>query len=65
MKKQKSSLVRITLVKSPIGQSKRQKATLTTLGLKRINQIVEHKDNDTLRGMLDRVSHLIHVEELE
>ena len=64
MAKQKSSLVRITLFKSPIGRSGRQKRTLETLGLKRINQTVEHKDSDTLRGMLDRVSHLVRVEEL-
>ncbi|MEA2008019.1 MAG: 50S ribosomal protein L30 [Chloroflexota bacterium] len=65
MDKQKPSFVRVTLFRSPIGQNKRQRKTLETLGLKRINQSVEHKDCDSLRGMIDRVSHLIHVEELE
>jgi large subunit ribosomal protein L30 len=54
----------ITLVKSPIGYSKRQKATLRVLGLKKLNQTVTHKDNVVLRGMLDKVSHLVVVEEL-
>lgn len=54
---------RITLVRSPIGYSERQKATVRALGLRRINQTVEHEDSPTLRGMLAKVSHLIEVEE--
>ena len=64
MAKKKSPLLRITLFKSAIGYSKRQKRTLVALGLKRLGQTVEHKDNECLRGMLNRVSHLIHVEEI-
>lgn len=55
--------IRITLVRSPIGYSERQKATVRALGLRRINQTVEHEDSPTLRGMLAKVSHLIEVEE--
>ena len=63
MAKKKQSQLQITLVKSPIGYSKRQKATLKALGLKKLNQMVTHKDNDVLQGMLDKVSHLVKVEE--
>jgi large subunit ribosomal protein L30 len=62
MAKKKTSQVRVTLVKSPIGQNKRQRSTLETLGLKRINQTVVHKDNPSLRGMLDKVQHLVRIE---
>ena len=55
--------LRVTLVKSTIGYSKRQKATVRALGLRRINHTVEHVDNPALRGMLFKVSHLIKVEE--
>jgi len=57
------SVVRITLVKSPIGYSERHKATVRALGLRRMNQTVEHVDSPTLRGMLAKVNHLVVVEE--
>ncbi len=63
MAKKKQTQLQITLVKSPIGYSKRQKATLKALGLKKLNQTVTHKDNIVLQGMLDKVSHLVKVEE--
>jgi len=59
----KEKWVRITLIKSPIGYSKQQKNTVRALGLRRMNQTVEHKDMPTLRGMLDKVRHLVLVEE--
>ena len=59
-----SKIVRVTLVKSPIGYSKRQKGTVRALGLRRMNQTVEHVDSPTLRGMLNKVSHLVVVEEV-
>ena len=62
-KKSKPSTLKITLVKSPIGYSERQKKTVRALGLRRMNQTVEQVDTPVLRGMLDRVSHLIQVEE--
>jgi large subunit ribosomal protein L30 len=62
-KKAAEKKLRVTLVKSPIGYSKRQKATVRALGLRRMNHTVEHVDNPALRGMLVKVSHLIKVEE--
>ena len=64
-KTSKSKPVRITLVKSPIGYSKRQKATVQALGLHRMQQTVEQVDSVTLRGMLAKVSHLVKIEEEE
>ena len=55
--------VRVTLVKSPIGYSKRHKATIRALGLHRMHQTVEHVDSPSLRGMLYQVSNLVVVEE--
>jgi large subunit ribosomal protein L30 len=55
--------LRVTLVRSAIGYSKDQKATVKALGLRRLNQTVEHKDTPALRGMLNKVIHLLKVEE--
>ena len=55
--------VRITLVRSTIGFSKRHKATVRALGLRRLHQTVEHVDTPTLRGMLYVVDRLVVVEE--
>lgn len=59
----KAKTVRVTLVRSPIGYSQRQKATVRALGLRRINQTVEHEDTPVIRGMIAKVSHLVRVEE--
>lgn len=63
-KKKKQNRLRITLVKSPIGYSQRQKATVRSLGLRRMNHAVEHDDTDVIRGMIAKVSHLVEVEEM-
>jgi len=56
----------ITLVKSPIGYSKRHKATVRALGLCRMNQTVGQVDTPAIRGMLSKVNHLVEVvEEVE
>jgi large subunit ribosomal protein L30 len=55
--------LRVTLVKSPIGFTKDQKATVRALGLHRMHQTVEHKDTPALRGMLTKVIHLLKIEE--
>lgn len=55
--------LRVTLVKSPIGYTKDQKATVRALGLRRMNQTVEHVDTPALRGMLNKIGHLIKVQE--
>ena len=55
----------VTLVKSPIGYTKRQKATVRALGLNHLHQTVEHTDTPAVRGMLTKISHLLRVEEKE
>jgi large subunit ribosomal protein L30 len=60
----KEKIIRITLVKSPIGYSKEHKATVRSLGLRKMHQTVEHVDSPTLRGMLYKVNHLVKVEEV-
>lgn len=64
-RKKKEKYVQITLTKSPIGYSQRQKGTVKALGLNRLNQTVEHVDTPVLRGMISRVSHLVDVEEVK
>jgi large subunit ribosomal protein L30 len=51
------------LVKSPIGYTKDQKATVRALGLRRMNQTIEHKDSPAIRGMLNKIIHLVKIEE--
>ena len=57
----KDKSLRITLVKSPLGYSKRHKGTIRALGLRRLQQTVEHVDSPQLRGMLYKVSHLLDI----
>lgn len=52
----------VTLVKSGIGYKEDQKRTLKALGLRRMNQCVEHEDSATIRGMINKVRHLVTVE---
>jgi large subunit ribosomal protein L30 len=56
--------VKITQKKSKIDQTKRQKETLRAVGLRKINQSVEKEMNPQIRGMIDKVSHLVEVEEI-
>ncbi|GAB4503619.1 MAG: 50S ribosomal protein L30 [Anaerolineales bacterium] len=62
-KKATGKVLRVTLTKSPIGYTKDQKATVRALGLRRMNQTVEHADSPALRGMLNKIIHLIQIEE--
>jgi len=55
---------KITQVKSGIGQTKRQKATLEALGLKKLNQTREIEGSPSVEGMIDKVKHLLKVEEI-
>lgn len=55
--------LRVTLVRSPIGYTKDQKATVRALGLRRMNHTVEHKDSPAIRGMLNKIIHLVKIEE--
>ncbi len=63
--KKKQKILRITLTKSPIGYSERQKRTVRALGLRRMNQTVEQADTPVIRGMVAKVQHLVTVEEVE
>jgi large subunit ribosomal protein L30 len=54
--------VRITQVRSEIGQSRRHRGTLRALGLGKIGRTVEHDDGPVLTGMLRKVRHLVRVE---
>ena len=62
-KAQKKTMLRVTLVKSPIGFPVPQKRTVKALGLNRMHQTVEHEDTPALRGMLNSVIHLLQIEE--
>ncbi|MBM7716949.1 50S ribosomal protein L30 [Siminovitchia sp. FSL H7-0308] len=53
----------ITLTRSLIGRTKDQRDTVEALGLRKINQTVEHNDNPAIRGMINKVSHLVTVKE--
>ena len=60
----KKNIIKITLVKSPIGYKEKAKKTIEALGLKRINQSVEHTANDSIIGMIKIVDYLVKVEEV-
>ena len=55
--------LRVKWVKSAIGYSKDQKATIRALGLRKLQQTVEHEDHPSIRGMIRKVVHLVQVEE--
>jgi len=56
--------IRITLIRSPLGRKPSQRLTINALGLRCINHTVEHNDTPQIRGMINRVGHLVAVEEL-
>lgn len=58
------SKLKIKLIRSGIGKSHDQKATLVALGLRHLNQEVVHPDNGPIRGMIFKVKHLVEVEEV-
>ncbi len=60
-----AKMLRITLVRSPIGYSIRQKQTVRLLGLRKLHQVVERPDTPTVRGMVNKIPHLLRVEEVE
>ncbi|MFQ5341038.1 MAG: 50S ribosomal protein L30 [Anaerolineae bacterium] len=63
-RKKQAGRLRITWVKSAIGQPKRQKQTIRALGLRKLHQTVERPDTPDVRGMVDSVGHLVEVEEI-
>lgn len=64
MAKAKSKRIKITLVRSTIGQKPEKRATVRSLGLKKINSVVEQDANPAVLGMVNAVSHLVKVEEI-
>jgi len=57
------SKLHITWVKSGIGYNRDQRKTLKALGFRRLNQRVAHEDSNSVRGMINKVKHLVRVEE--
>jgi large subunit ribosomal protein L30 len=57
--------LRIRLTRSASGRKQDQKATVRALGIRRLNQAVEHNDTPQIRGMIFKIRHLLEVEELQ
>ncbi|MFP4060101.1 MAG: 50S ribosomal protein L30 [Bacteroidales bacterium] len=57
--------VKVTQVKSKIGSSERQKRTLQALGLRKMHQEVEHDATPQIIGMINKIKHLVNVEEIK
>ena len=57
--------LKITYTRSSIGYVKDQKGTIRALGLRKLYQTVEHDDNPVIRGMVNKVRHLVTVEEID
>lgn len=55
--------IKVTQVKSVIDRPKKQKATMQALGLRKMNQTVEHEGTPQVLGMIDKVKHLVKTEE--
>jgi large subunit ribosomal protein L30 len=60
-----SGTIRITYYRSAIGFSRDQRETVRSLGFHRLNQTIEKPDNQSIRGMINKVRHLVRVEEAE
>lgn len=56
--------IRITQIKSKIGQPERQKRILEALGIKKMHQTVEHDDSPQIMGMVQKLKHLVKVENI-
>ncbi len=63
-KKTENKLLKITLVKSPIGYNGKQRVIAQSLGLRKMQSSVTIHDTPTIRGMIDKISHLLRVEEV-
>jgi large subunit ribosomal protein L30 len=62
--RKRRSAIRIRLVRSVIGTPLDQKATVRALGLKRLGDVVEKRDDAVVRGMIEKVKHVVEVEEV-
>ncbi len=56
--------LKITLVHSPIGAIPKQRATVKALGFHKVYQSKIHQDNTAIRGMIQKINHLVKVEEI-
>ena len=61
--KETGKKLKITLIKSTIGQVPKNRATVAAMGLRKINQTVELPDNTSTRGQIQKVRHMVKVEE--
>ena len=61
--KAETKKLKITLVRSTIGQVPKNRATIAAMGLRKINQTVELPDNEATRGQIQKVRHMVKVEE--
>jgi large subunit ribosomal protein L30 len=59
-----ATALRITLIRSSIGAKPKQRGTLRALGLRRLHQTVELPDRPEIRGMIERIPHLVTIEEV-
>tara|TARA_R110001583_G_scaffold120945_1_gene272220 strand:+ start:177 stop:359 length:183 start_codon:yes stop_codon:yes gene_type:complete len=57
--------IRVTQVKSKIGRLQSQKRTLEALGLRKMNQVIEHEATPSIIGMVNTVKHLVSFEEIK
>lgn len=57
--------VRVTQIRSAINRPKRQKLTLEALGIKKLNRPIEHEATPQVLGMIDKVKHLLKIEEIK
>jgi large subunit ribosomal protein L30 len=55
--------LKLKLVRSPIGSTERQRATVRALGLRKLHQVVEQSDSPVTRGMVQKVEHLVRIVE--
>jgi large subunit ribosomal protein L30 len=58
-----SKRLKLELVRSPIGSTERQRATVRALGLRKLHQVVEQSDSPVTRGMVQKVEHLVRIVE--
>ncbi len=65
MAKKKTKLIKITQVRSGIGRKETHKRTLRALGIKRHQQSVIHEDTPAIQGMINKISHMVDVQEFE
>ena len=53
--------IKVTLIKSPIGKSQKQRATIAGLGLKKLNETIEMSDTPEVRGMISKITHMLNI----